>query len=128
MRLIDADAFENYVFDEWQKNDVSNGDWITFREWLKDQETVVEFEGEINKVVVRGVEYVKPEQKWIPCSERLPEESQDVLVCTKYQGITDGMHKRGTWWIAWGERCYEDEENLILAWMPLPEPWRGEEE
>lgn len=39
-RLIDADAFENYVFDEWNKNEISNGDWMTFREWLRDQETV----------------------------------------------------------------------------------------
>ena len=60
MRLIDAEKFENYVFDEWQKNEISNGDWITFREWLKGQETVIEFDGEVNKVVVRGVEYVKP--------------------------------------------------------------------
>lgn len=39
-RLIDADAFENYVFDEWQRNEISNSDWMTFREWLRDQETV----------------------------------------------------------------------------------------
>ena len=57
MRLIDADAFEDYVFDEWNQNEISNGDWIQFREWLKDQETVVEFEGDINKVIVKGEEY-----------------------------------------------------------------------
>lgn len=59
MRMIDADAFENYVFNEWQKNEISNGDWIAFREWLKDQETVIEFNGDITKVVVCGVEYNK---------------------------------------------------------------------
>jgi hypothetical protein len=59
MRLIDADAFEDYVFDEWNQNEISNGDWIQFREWLKDQETVVEFEGDINKVIVKGEEYYK---------------------------------------------------------------------
>lgn len=58
MRLIDADAFENYVLDEWKNNEISNGDWMTFREWLRDQETVVEFDGAVTKVIVRGVEYV----------------------------------------------------------------------
>lgn len=58
MRLIDADAFENYVFDEWMKNEVSNGDWVQFREWLKDQQTIIEFQEPITKVVVMGTEYV----------------------------------------------------------------------
>lgn len=58
MRLIDADAFENYVFDEWMKNEVSNGDWVRFREWLKDQQTIIEFQEPITKVVVMGTEYV----------------------------------------------------------------------
>jgi hypothetical protein len=57
MRRIDADAFENYVFDEWSQNEISNGDWIQFREWLNDQKTVIEFEGDINKVIVKGEEY-----------------------------------------------------------------------
>lgn len=59
MRLIDANAFEDYVFDEWKQNEISNGDWIQFREWLKDQETVVEYEGDINKVIIKGEEYHK---------------------------------------------------------------------
>lgn len=50
--------FEDYVFDEWRKNEISNGDWIQFREWLKDQEAVVEINGDITKVVVKGVEYM----------------------------------------------------------------------
>lgn len=60
MRLIDADAFENYVYDEWIKNEISNGDWIQFREWLKDQDSIVEFDGEINEVIVKGEKYYKP--------------------------------------------------------------------
>ena len=60
MRLIDADEFENYVYDEWIKNEISNGDWIQFREWLKDQDSIVEFGGEINEVIVKGEKYYKP--------------------------------------------------------------------
>lgn len=58
--------------------------------------------------------------------ERLPEENRYVLICTKHQAITDGRHERGTWWIAWDDRCYADEENLILAWMPQPAPYKEE--
>ena len=83
---------------------------------------------EVMITILEELPSAQQEQRWIPVSERLPEERQDVLVCTKYQGITDGMHEHGTWWIAWGERCYEDEENLILAWMPLPAPYRPEGE
>lgn len=68
----------------------------------------------------------QPKQRWIPCSERLPEENRYVLICTKHQAITDGRHERGTWWIAWDDRCYADEENLILAWMPQPAPYKEE--
>ena len=57
MRLIDADAFTEYVFDKWIQNDISNGDWTTFREWMNLQETVVEFDGDINRVMVKGIEY-----------------------------------------------------------------------
>lgn len=65
MRLIDADAFTEYVFDKWIQNDISNGDWTTFREWMNLQETIVEFDGDITKVIVKGVEYFPQETgKW----------------------------------------------------------------
>lgn len=44
-RLIDADAFEIFVQNKWEQNEISNGDWMSFREWLRDQETIIEAEG-----------------------------------------------------------------------------------
>lgn len=43
-RLIDADVLENEMFELWKKNEISNSDWIGFREILKDQETVLDIE------------------------------------------------------------------------------------
>ena len=57
MRLIDADALELDVQNLWMQNEISNGDWVGFREMLNSQETIVEFAGDINKVMVKGIEY-----------------------------------------------------------------------
>lgn len=40
-RLIDAGVFEDYVQNEWELNELSNGDWVRFREWLRDQPSIV---------------------------------------------------------------------------------------
>lgn len=64
-------------------------------------------------------------QQWIPCSERLPEENEDYLV-TAYDGIKHRItivSFKGHW-ILTGTRAYW----RVIAWTPLPEPWKGAEE
>ncbi len=43
-RLIDADAFEATVQDLWMENEISNSDWIGFRETLNSIPTIIEAE------------------------------------------------------------------------------------
>lgn len=61
--------------------------------------------------------------QWIPCSERLPENNTDVIVCF-YSGTVTEMRY-------WGngifQGIYEHTTKVIVAWMPLPEPYREEE-
>ena len=83
MRLIDADALELDVQNLWMQNEISNGDWVRFREMLNSQETIVEFDGDINKVMVKGIEYFPQKTgKWIQAEDITTE----YAVCTNCKG------------------------------------------
>lgn len=82
----------------------------------------------------------QPEQQWIPCSERLPEEDVEVLISYRYKdgegdtshvnidittygqmyfgGNKVGNHKHWRAPFEYFESNYE-----VIAWMPLPEPY-----
>lgn len=68
------------------------------------------------------------EAEWIPCSERLPEQSNDYI-CTipldEKETFVKVMtfHKGGFYDDddEWGETFYDD----VIAWMPLPKPYKG---
>ncbi len=71
------------------------------------------------------------EPHWIPCSERLPNSQTEVIVScrddsadTIYRYTTSGwITTNGEYWII------DNEINpYVVAWMPLPEPYRGEQE
>ncbi len=69
----------------------------------------------------------EPERKWIPVTEALPEKHQRVLVTIKRTDgemrVRSGNYSDDYFWIDNGDywKC-----NEVLAWMSLPEPWRGE--
>lgn len=75
---------------------------------------------------------VTPQQtRWIPISERLPEEDGQYLITVKYKPEADyeniyaehGEWVDGRWDMFCFGHCGEVEE--IVAWMPLPEPYKG---
>ena len=55
-------------------------------------------------------------QQWIPCSERLPDQNGKYLVVGRQKAINILKFDGGRWYGKWG----------VVAWMPLPEPWRGD--
>ena len=68
-------------------------------------------------------------QQWIPCSERLPEDVEigeeypTVIFCTDkatYAGFYE-HYLDGKWWTE-GDYTVDG----VIAWMPLPEPYKGE--
>lgn len=68
-------------------------------------------------------------QQWIPCSERLPSRQENVIVTiyddhgdTPWEYTTNAWHIDGVWIADNDIVC-----GSVIAWMPLPEPWKGEE-
>ena len=59
-------------------------------------------------------------QEWIPCSERLPERLERVLV-TRANGRVEETFRWDNEEYPWNGG-YDD----ILAWMPLPEPYTAD--
>lgn len=81
-----------------------------------------------------AVEALEQEQqpRWVPCSERLPEENEYVGDVCKYYLIQDEYgdmyvaHLSSVGWIPINSlKAISDE---VIAWMPLPEPYNTESE
>ena len=99
----------------------------------------------------------QPEQRWIPCSERLPEDTAIVTVetkmfkhkyvceaewvprwskkaeydnwedCSEYNEDEDEYYVLEGWYERvhnWDEYSFVGIEDEVIAWMPLPEPYR----
>ena len=80
-----------------------------------------------NCVIRNTVDELKAQQpvpQWIPCSERLPEEGQVVLTQAKFKHdikFCVSSRQDFNYWTGWNTR-----EINVVAWMPLPDPWKGD--
>ena len=72
------------------------------------------------------------EQRWIPCSERLPEDNGNYLVTYIYKDDekgTDEPYAISDMFLPWkGAFATEEPTDKAQAWMPLPDPWEEEDE
>lgn len=103
MRLIDADVLRERMYhdafemdSDMQKWD--GGCWIRYKM----------FENAIDDAPT-----VEP-QRWIPVTERLPEENGDYLVTGRQGAVNKRKYDDGHWYGNWA----------VVAWMPLPKPFR----
>lgn len=122
MRLIDADKLIEFIDTFLSKTCKRDGTTIPNR-WYGALKRCIEEQPTIEK------------GEWIPVSERLPENS-GVYIVSKW--VSDGVESAiltdanyydgcGTWYndnrINWGRDLVTND---ILAWMPLPEPYKAE--
>ena len=142
--------------------------------WDINQEYKVALLGMIASLGYEHEKSITPEPHWIPCSERIPECEQEVLICTREKVyvsrksgfewiekpiITPALYEDGTmleidskwrWedidYAGWNEeedcgiipegwwenRHFNPDEvynnpvdREVIAWMPLPAPYKG---
>lgn len=121
MRLVDADALGNRMYHESFEKDSDlqkwdGGCWIRYK--LFEQ-------------VLRAAPTIDP-QKWISCSERLPNEyermetyshpdrASSFIVTIKGANIPTVLYLTD-------DNYWKDENGhyySVSAWQPLPEPWK----
>ena len=67
---------------------------------------------------------IKAIPHWIPCSERLPDVQGCYLVTEQILGVSTvdiryyNIDDDDQYWYGW-------KDYIVLAWMPLPDPWKG---
>ena len=62
-------------------------------------------------------------QRWIPVSERLPKDQTYVLVSTLDNDVQEAhLDGEGRF-----RDYFGDKVKCVIAWMPLPEPYKGEQ-
>lgn len=69
-----------------------------------------------NRVIPTAI--LDAQQRWIPVSERLPEEMGTYMTTIDYgkHGFAVGQR------YYYGQKLWEDD--CVIAWMPLPEPYK----
>ena len=75
----------------------------------------------MGKTLREWIDAVK-QTRWIPCSERLPEENGRYLVTNSAWGAMEVD------WNAWVNGAWLYSNTKPIAWMPLPEPYKETEE
>lgn len=118
MRLIDAESLEEEFNKQANARLIGDDD---FMEGVKNG----------YRFALRHLKYAptveeRQHGEWIPCSERLPEENGRFLAF-----LPD---RNGTFMCAdflkgqWYPDDYECTSDRVIAWMPLPEPYKKEGE
>lgn len=76
-----------------------------------------------DKRLKQAIAEEKQKDEWIPCSERLPDETVEVLIYL-YRDVPVIA------WVESGRWCTQDfdiaKEDEPEAWMPLPKPYIGD--
>lgn len=132
MRLIDADAlYERLKADEEIARDRVIDTPSSFPNGAVNP-YAIRYIAQLNertrfKEMVFDAPTIEP-MRWIPCSERLPERSVEVLTYTAIVGFIEiqSLEQDGNGFLYWENQRGDRQDMTVTAWMPLPEPWKGD--
>lgn len=88
--------------------------------------------GKKKKMIPIKIERREPVMKWIPVTERLPDSTRTVLTTFIESGVvkvdTLNYFREPLGWtdFRYNEELGRPKSYEVTAWMPLPTPWRGE--
>ena len=108
MRLIDADALKQHI-DKLPA--LPDGNFAGNHSALK--------------ALINMQPTIEPEPHWIPCSECLPKQSQEVICQCRASIIKVLKLDANGDWYQDAAHCYMG--GFVIAWMPLPDPYKGEQ-
>lgn len=105
MKLIDADALYETLCNVWDRLDSEDFEKAVFE-------------------IIQKAQDAQPEPHWIPCSERLPVEGNNVLLSDDLN-VTIGrlIHYTDTGY-KWEVDHWDYDLEVWQAWQPLPEPYK----
>lgn len=83
-----------------------------------------------NKMAERitELEYLLAERQWVPVSVRLPKYGEVVLITNSKGNVRSGRFRGVERWKDDGDSWWTFKGNTVehvVAWMPLPEPYKG---
>lgn len=110
-----------------ESDELDIGDWIEHRVFVQNM-------SDIDRQTILNLPSAQPEPQWIPVTERLPEaEKKRYWVCTdtEYQcecRWTNNRFGMGEF-DEWGWSIFDiPRYSHVVAWMPLPEPYKEGEQ
>ena len=101
-----------FNYKQYERLREAHGQLVEENERLKHDKTNLEIRCRI----------AESEGKWIPCTERLPEENELVIVSlgNGYNAVDFDHRTRG----ADNVQYWYDWDGYVEAWMPMPKPYR----
>lgn len=110
-------AYEDKTEKQFQESDeLDVSDWIVYRIFVQNM-------SDIDRKTILELPSAQPE-RWIPVSERLPVDSGRYIVTKNFAYDTTWV---GLEWYN-HENGWKYDNTKCIAWMPLPEPYKGEQE
>ena len=119
----ESDCPDNYPEDSALMREAADAIEQLTADLERSKEWETFWEKEANEALKKFQTTVASIPRWIPVTERLPE---DDTICILTNGVSDAIGYRGKvfgWHLIWTDYL---EESDVTHWMPLPEPPKEE--